>query len=98
MARIEARRPNASGQMMTAGCAPLVGCTNAASQVPSGVLMLTVVSVTATAAAAPEPAARTTPVTMDLATKSRRERSSELFSDEFVASMRALLCAGIVEY
>jgi hypothetical protein len=44
--RIEGRRPNASGQKMTAGCAPVVGWMNAASQLPSGVSISTLVSVT----------------------------------------------------
>src|SRR2546427_7842675 len=53
----------------------------AASQVPSGVLIWTLVSVTASAADA-LPAAATMPAATDIATKSRRERSPEgsLFS------------------
>src|SRR3954471_5953508 len=46
MSRIDWRKPKASGQMMTAACAPVAGWMNAASQVPSGVLMSTFVSTT----------------------------------------------------
>src|SRR2546426_3473122 len=49
----------------------------AASQVPSGVLMSTLVSVTGKSAAEAEPAAATMPAATEIATKSRRERSPE---------------------
>src|SRR5438067_11845085 len=49
----------------------------AAAQVPSGVLISTLVSVTGNSAADAEPAAETMPAATDIATKSRRERSPE---------------------
>src|SRR5688572_25863887 len=76
------RRPNASGQMMTAGCVPVVGWLNAASHVPSGVLISTIVSTTGTAAAAGMPAA-TTPAARPIATKSRRESSLSCCSGSY---------------
>jgi hypothetical protein len=74
MSRIAGRRPKASGQMMTAGCVPVVGWLNAASHVPSGVLISTIVSTTGIAAALGTPAA-TTPAASPIATKLRRDRS-----------------------
>src|SRR5678815_1426700 len=74
MSRMETRRPNASGQMITAGCAPVAGYTNAASQVPSGVWMVTSVSVTGTPAPDAVVVAAAT-VATDSATKSRLEIS-----------------------
>src|SRR4051812_21927885 len=46
MSRMDCRSPKASGQMMTAAWAPVAGWMNAASQVPSGVLMSTFFSTT----------------------------------------------------
>src|SRR4051812_14265707 len=69
MSRIETRRPKASGQMITAGCAPVAGYTNAASQVPSGVWMVTSVSVTGIPAPDAVVVAAVMPAT-DSATKS----------------------------
>src|SRR5215831_17818690 len=63
--------------MMTAACDPLAGWTNAASHVPSGVLISTSFSTTFSAApAAPVAAAR--PAATERETKSRRERSSAM--------------------
>ena len=42
MSRIAGRRPNASAQISTPGWEPVVGWMNAASQVPSGVLIVDV--------------------------------------------------------
>jgi hypothetical protein len=76
MSRIEGRSPNASGQMRTAGCAPAAGWMNAASHVPSGVLMVTLVSTTCCCAAASAPAAAAIPAATAIETKSRRVISS----------------------
>ena len=73
MSRIAGRRPKASGQMMTAACLPVAGWKYAASQAPSGVLMVTFFSTTggpAGIAAAGSAVAAT-----DKATKLRRRRS-----------------------
>ncbi len=77
MSRIEGRRPNASVHRMTAGCLPVAGWKYAASQVPSGVLMVTSFPVTAGPAgrAAAGRAAAATPVATVAATKPRRRRS-----------------------
>src|SRR6185295_16844571 len=74
MSRIAGRRPAASGQTTTAGCFPVAGWKNAASQLPSAVLISTSRSLTATAATAGW-AAAPRPVATESATKSRRERS-----------------------
>src|SRR4029453_1920821 len=75
MVRIEGRSPKASGQMITAGCAPVAGVMNAASHVPSGVLISTFVSVTCCCAARSVPAAAIMPAAT-VVTKSRRVSSS----------------------
>ena len=76
ISRIDGRSPNASGQMSTAGCAPVVGWMKAASHMPSGVVTVTFVSTTGTAAAA-EPAASPSPAASDNVTKSLRETSAD---------------------
>src|SRR5579871_2814584 len=73
---MEGRNPKASGQMSTPAWAPFLGRMNAASQVPSGVLISTSVSTTASAPAA-FPAAAVKPAVTDSATKSRRAISPE---------------------
>src|SRR3954464_1395053 len=75
MSRIDGRRPKASGQTITAGYAPVAGWMNAASQVPSGVLISTFSSTTGSPAADALPAAIASPAATDIVTKSRRERS-----------------------
>ena len=76
MSRIEGRRPNASGQISTPGWEPVFGWMNAASQVPSGVLISTLVSTTSRPAAAADSAVAARPAVTERATKSRRARSS----------------------
>ncbi len=74
MSRIDGRRPNASAQIRTPGCLPVVGWMNAASHVPSGVFTMTLFSVTGKfAARADVVVAAATPAAIDSATKSRRE-------------------------
>src|SRR5262245_14860372 len=75
MLRIDGRSPKASGQMITAGCAPLAGVMNAASQVPSGVLISTFVSVPCCCAPRSVPAAAIMPAAT-VVTESRRVSSS----------------------
>src|SRR5215472_14831155 len=76
MSRIEGLRPAASGQTTTPGCVPVAGAKNAASQMPSAVLISTSRSLTASAATT-GCAAAPRPVATESATKSRRERSME---------------------
>jgi hypothetical protein len=87
MSIMEVRRPNASGQIITAGCDPLVGWMNAASQVPSGVVTETFDTSTGMSAAETSwsLAAAARPAASDSATKSRRDRSF------FSSAMTALL-------
>src|SRR5919202_3361888 len=75
MSRIDGRKPNASGQITTAGCAPLAGWMNAASHVPSGVLISTFVSVTCCAETSAPAAAANPAATVDF-TKPLRVMSS----------------------
>src|SRR5262245_28868917 len=90
MLRIEGRRPNASGQMMTAACAPVAGWMNAASHVPSGVLISTVFSVTFWAETF-VPAAASSPAGTVIPTNSRRVRSSLLLMYEFSSAVAMIL-------
>src|SRR5512138_3466489 len=83
MSRIEGRSPNASGQMRTAGCAPVAGWINAASQVPSAVLISTFVSTMRCCADASIPDAATMPAPTVNETNSRRVMS--------LSSIRCLL-------
>ncbi len=72
------RRPNASAQMITPGCDPVVGWTNTASHDPSGVVTVTFSFVTGSAAAdtrVSAAAAMPMPAAIESATKSRRDRS-----------------------
>src|ERR1700730_1308463 len=75
MSRITGRSPNASAQISTPGCDPSVGWMKAASQVPSGVLIMTSVSTTGNAAADAELVAAIRPAATDTTMKSRREIS-----------------------
>ena len=75
MSRIAGRRPNASGQMMTAGCEPVAGWMKAASQVAVRRLDLTLVSTT-DSAANPVLAATASPATT-VVTNSRRDGSQQ---------------------
>jgi hypothetical protein len=66
MSRNAGRSPKMSGHTSTPGAVPLDGCTKYASQLPSGVLIVTSMSVTATAfttfgSAIATPAASSTP-------------------------------------
>src|SRR5262249_45434768 len=77
MSRIDGRRPKASAQIRTPGCLPAVGWMKAASQAPSGVVTVTLLSVTGRSAPrATVVVAAATPAARDSATKSRREKSS----------------------
>src|SRR5205809_621135 len=78
MSRIDGRNPNASAQIRTPGCLPVVGRMKDASHVPSGVLIVTLFSATGMFAARAErvAAVAATPAAIDSATKSRREKSS----------------------
>src|SRR5437016_2743683 len=72
---------------------------NAASHMPSGVLIVTSVSVTGIVAADADPLAATMPAATDMAMKSRRERSlvaSSLVSESCFSSImaRSLACKG----
>ena len=92
MLRIAGRSPKASVQISTPGCEPVGGWKNAASHVPSGVLIVTSVSTTGGAAPNAEPAAAARPAVTDNAMKSRRERSvpaSSGFFESRLSSMAA---------
>src|ERR1700693_5146536 len=94
MSRIAGLKPNASGQISTPGYDPVDGWMNAASHVPSGVLIVTSVSTTGCAAANVEPAAAASPPATDNAMKSRRERSGTAlcsFSESCLSSIVASL-------
>src|SRR5215467_3993601 len=75
MSRMEGRRPNASGQRRTPAKEPDLGWMNAASQVPSGILISTSFSTTSSPAAAADSAPAVSPAATERATKSRRARS-----------------------
>src|SRR6202163_79988 len=93
MSRIAGRKPNASVQISTPGCEPGGGWMNAASHVPSGVLIVTSVSTTGCAGNA-EPAAAARPAATDNAMKSRREGSATAlcsFSESCLSSIVASL-------
>src|SRR5947207_10520002 len=92
MSRMAERKPNASAQINIPGCDPLGGWMNAASHVPSGILIVTSVSTTCCAAASVEPAAAARPAATDNARKSRRERSAPSlcsFSESCLSSIVA---------
>src|SRR3984957_4778262 len=88
MARIEGRKPNASGQINTPGWEPVFGRMNAASQVPSGVLISTSVSTTSRPMAAADWTVATRPAPTKRAAKSRRVMSPGCasFVDKFLWS------------
>src|SRR5690242_15759532 len=96
MSRIAGRRPNASGQISTAGCAPVAGWMKAASQVPSAVLIVTSSVTTARPAADAVAAELPRPAATDKATKSRREKSVTASPKAAGFTVRSILQAPVV--
>ena len=90
MSRIAGRRPKASGQISTPAWAPAVGWKKAASQLPSGVLIDTSVSVTAGSAAPEGRPAAVKPLATEAATKWRRVRSPGLAAGSFGSCWRGI--------
>src|ERR1700744_6147710 len=83
MSRKVGRSPNTSVQISTPGCLPVVGRVKTASQGPSAVLIVTSLSVTASAAAGVAPAVTVRPAATDKAVKSRRDTFSKSLSMPF---------------